>query len=115
MRIHQYYVYIITNSRKTVYYIGVTNNIEQRLADHYFNRGDRKTFAGRYYCFYLVYYEIFKYVDKAILRETELKTWKRSRKDLLILDKNLTLGFLNNKFMDWPPGELWRRKQKEEQ
>lgn len=30
-----YSVYILTNYTKTVLYIGVTNNLEQRLIEHY--------------------------------------------------------------------------------
>ena len=31
---HSYYVYIITNGHRTSFYIGVTNNLRQRLAKH---------------------------------------------------------------------------------
>ena len=47
---HTYYVYIITNYSKSVLYTGRTNNLEQRLVEHYSNRGLPKTFAGRYHC-----------------------------------------------------------------
>ena len=30
---HLYFVYIVTNHEKTVLYIGVTNNLESRLAE----------------------------------------------------------------------------------
>lgn len=32
-----YYIYILTNYNKTVLYIGVTNNLSQRLIEHYLN------------------------------------------------------------------------------
>jgi putative endonuclease len=31
----QYFVYILTNYKKTVLYTGVTNNLEQRIIEHY--------------------------------------------------------------------------------
>ena len=34
-----YFTYITTNPRKTVFYVGVTNNLERRLTEHYENRG----------------------------------------------------------------------------
>ena len=66
---HLYFSYILTNPERTVLYIGVTNNLEARLAEHYFNRGKPKTFTGKYYCYNLIYYEEFQYVNAAIARE----------------------------------------------
>jgi len=65
-RQHLYFVYIVTNSERTVLYPGVTNNLEQRLVEHYCNRGQKKTFAGKYYCYNLVYFEEFQYINDAI-------------------------------------------------
>ena len=42
-----YFVYITTNPGRTVLYTGVTNDLEVRLRQHYENRGNKKTFAGR--------------------------------------------------------------------
>jgi putative endonuclease len=39
----QYFVYILTNYKKTVLYTGVTNNLEQRIIEHYLDRGNVKT------------------------------------------------------------------------
>lgn len=33
-----YFTYITTNPRKTVFYVGVTNDLEKRLTEHYENR-----------------------------------------------------------------------------
>ncbi|HEX8328204.1 MAG TPA: GIY-YIG nuclease family protein [Hymenobacter sp.] len=44
-----YYLYITTNPARTVLYIGVTNNLFVRIAQHYANRGSAQTFAGRYF------------------------------------------------------------------
>lgn len=95
---HNYYVYIITNSNKTVLYIGVTNNLTRRLKEHYANRGNKKTFAGRYYCNNLVYYEHFTYINQAINREKELKKWRREKKEFLITQQNPEWHFLNEQF-----------------
>jgi len=107
---HWYYVYIATNPERTVLYIGVTNNIEQRLSEHYFNKANPKTFAGKYYCYNLVYYEEFQYVKDAIASEKELKGWSRKKKDDLIKTKNRDLTFLNAQVcIHWPPKETEKR------
>ena len=54
-----YFIYFITNPNKTVLYLGVTNDLERRLDEHYRNRGNKKSFASRYHCFKLVYWEWF--------------------------------------------------------
>ena len=68
-----YYVYITTNPAETVLYIGVTNNLARRLGPHYDNRGNPETFAGRYYCYHLLYVEQLPDIKNAIAREKELK------------------------------------------
>jgi putative endonuclease len=91
---HDYYVYITTNPRKTVLYVGVTNNLSVRLQQHFENRGEKETFAGRYYCHKLLYWEHYKYVNDAIAREKELKTLTREKKMELIKSINPDLGFI---------------------
>ena len=96
MKDHNYFVYIITNPIKTVLYIGVTNNLDIRLQQHYDNRGEPETFAGRYFCYNLLYWERFQYIDHAIEREKELKKWSRIKKERLINEFNKEWRFLNN-------------------
>jgi putative endonuclease len=56
---HNYFTYIITNPGKTVLYTGMSNGMKRRIVEHYLERGKPETFAGRYYCYHLVYYERF--------------------------------------------------------
>jgi putative endonuclease len=91
------FVYITTNENKTTLYIGVTNNIQNRLGQHYADSmGKRKSFAGRYNCYYLIYYEGFNSIDDAIYREKEIKKWRREKKICLIEELNPEWEFLNN-------------------
>jgi len=89
-----YYVYITTNPGKTVLYTGVTNDLKRRLFEHYQNKGDKKTFAGRYYCYKLLYYEYHTDIYEAIKRETEIKDLSRKKKEELIATKNPYWHFL---------------------
>jgi putative endonuclease len=89
-----YYVYITTNPAKTVLYIGVTNSLPRRIGQHYENRGNNDTFAGRYFCYNLLYYEQFTDIKAAISREKELKGWTRAKKDALIATMNPDWEFL---------------------
>ncbi|MCT4613966.1 MAG: GIY-YIG nuclease family protein [Marinifilaceae bacterium] len=63
------YVYITTNPKKTVLYIGVTNNLKRRIYEHFHNKGKNTSFAGKYYCYNLVYFEHFTNIEEAIARE----------------------------------------------
>ncbi|RIV43581.1 GIY-YIG nuclease family protein [Flagellimonas pelagia] len=95
-----YFIYITTNEKRTVLYIGVTNNIQQRLSQHQFDtQHAKKSFAGRYNCFYLVYYERFDSIEMAIAREKELKKWRREKKDRLIFSFNPDWEFLNEQLV----------------
>ena len=91
------FVYITTNENKTTLYIGVTNDIQRRLSQHYFDsQNTRKSFAGRYNCYHLLYYEGFETVEAAIYREKELKKWRREKKDRLISSLSPNWEFLNS-------------------
>ena len=100
MKNHNYFVYITTNPAKTVLYIGVTNDLETRLQQHYDSRGKSKTFAGKYYCYHLIYWERFQYIDHAIEREKELKKWNRTKKEHLIATLNPEWRFLNEEIRE---------------
>ena len=94
---HNYYVYILTNIHRTVLYIGVTNDMASRIFEHEEDAKEaKKTFAGKYNCSYLLYWEHYQFVQSAIAREKELKGWKRERKIELIKTINPELRFLND-------------------
>ena len=98
-------VYITTNYTRSVLYTGVTNNLEQRIIEHYLQRGNNKTFAGKYHAYFLLYFECFDNIHVAIDREKQIKDWRRSRKLDLIRRMNSRLEFMNEKlFGKWPPG-----------
>ncbi|MEO7978866.1 GIY-YIG nuclease family protein [Flavobacterium sp.] len=96
---HSYYIYIITNKSKTVFYTGVTNNLKIRLNQHKENiTGKNKSFASKYNVEFLLYYEKFTWIQEAISREKEIKGWSRNKKLELIKTINPDLDFLNNLF-----------------
>ncbi|NMH89190.1 GIY-YIG nuclease family protein [Flavivirga algicola] len=93
---HNYYVYILTNKRKTVLYTGVTNNLKERLYFHGNPEPFSKAFTSRYRCFYLIYYEHFFEIEDAIKREKQIKGWSRDKKNSLITNTNPEWKFLND-------------------
>jgi putative endonuclease len=96
---HTYYIYIITNKSKTVFYTGVTNNLKIRLNQHKENITDgNKTFASKYKVEYLLLYEKSTWIQEAIIREKEIKGWSRNKKLELIKTINPDLDFLNHLF-----------------
>ena len=92
---HNYYVYIITNKIKTVLYIGVTNNLVDRLYYHNNPEAHSKSFSHKYKCKYLLYFEHFTDIETAINREKQLKKWNRTKKEFLINLQNPKWDFLN--------------------
>lgn len=100
MKQHNYFVYITTNPGRTVIYVGMTNDLVTRLQQHYENRGNPKTWAGKYYCHKLVWWERHQYVDHAIEREKEIKKWRREKKNALIESMNPNWYFLNISIQD---------------
>ncbi len=83
-----YYVYITTNPGRTVLYTGVTNVLKRRLLEHYRNRGKKSSFAGKYYCYDLIYYEHFGDAGQAIAREKDIKSMSRTMKEDLVASMN---------------------------
>ena len=112
MKQHNYFVYIITNSNRTALYIGVTNFLEQRLIEHYLNKGNSTSFAGKYYCYNLVFYERHTYINNAIAREKQIKKWSRNKKMDLIKIENPKLDILNHTIMEWNPNANWSKRSK---
>ena len=82
----RYYVYIMA-SKGRVLYIGV-GFLFHRVLQHKSCEAD--SFTARYNITRLVYYEVFKYVNNAIARETEIKKWRREKKIALVEAGNPT-------------------------
>ena len=100
MRDHNYFVYILTNFHRKVLYTGVTNDLERRLHEHRISsETDKKSFTGKYNCFYLVYWERHQWIQHAIEREKEIKGWNRVKKERLIESINPDWKFLNDEVM----------------
>ncbi len=95
---HNYYIYIVTNKNKTVLYTGITNDLCRRLEEHKENSIPfrHSSFAGKYNAYFLLYYEHFQDVNDAIVREKEIKGWRRSKKEALINSLNPEWKFLND-------------------
>ena len=103
--------YITTNRKQQVLYCGVTNDLSQRIIEHYQCRGLSDTFAGKFFCYWLIYYEQFKYINNAIDREKEVKHRRREKKEALINTFNPESKFLNFELFDkWPPPDLFHRR-----
>jgi putative endonuclease len=101
---YNFWVYIVANWKKSTLYVGMTNNLRQHLKEHYDNRGKPDTFAGKCYCYNLVYYEWHQYVNNAIAREKQIKDWSRERKNQLIAEFNPQWLFFNKEICgEWPP------------
>lgn len=80
------YIYFITNAHNNVLYIGVTNSLRRRIAEH--KAKINKGFTYKYNCEKLVYYEKYDSIVDAIAREKQLKNWKREWKNELVNEFN---------------------------
>ena len=77
-----YYVYVLECVDKS-YYTWVTNDLERRYTEH---------ILGKHYGSYtfwkrpvkLVYFEEFRNIELAIMREKQIKGWTRKKKEYLI-------------------------------
>ncbi len=86
MKIHIYYVYILTTKNNKVLYVGVTNDLVRRVNEH--KKGLHEGFTKRYHVNKLIYFEIYDYIEHAIAREKQIKAYSRDKKLNLINLKN---------------------------
>lgn len=95
--IYTFYVYILTNKAKTVFYTGVTNNLRRSLEEHK-EKLNPNSFTARYNVEFLIYYEKYGWIQQAIAREKEIKLLRRDLKLELIKEFNPNMEFLNKRF-----------------
>ena len=81
-----YYVYILASRHHGTLYVGVCNNVSNRLSQHREGRGSQ--FVRKYGIVRLVYMEIYASPQEAIAREKQLKNWHRDWKIRLIEQDN---------------------------
>lgn len=75
-------VYILTSQRNGTLYIGVTSDLIKRVWEH---RSDVvEGFTKQHQVHTLVWYEVHENMESAIVREKQLKEWKRQWKIELI-------------------------------
>ena len=79
---HTYYVYMFRRNDES-YYVGVTNDIESRIASH--QNGEIITsYASCRRPVTLVYFERFHDINNAIVYEKQIKGWSRKKKEALL-------------------------------
>lgn len=95
---NQFYIYILTNWNNSVMYIGVTNNLKRRIFEH--KNKLVKGFTERYNVNKLVYFEETPDVYVAIIREKQLKKWRREKKNNLVNSMNPEWNDLSEGWFD---------------
>lgn len=81
-------VYIVASDRNGTIYVGVTSNLLGRIYQH--RSGEIGGFTERYHVKRLVWFEPHERMESAILREKQLKNWRRAWKLALVEKDNPT-------------------------
>lgn len=79
-------VYILVNHPHGTFYVGVTGDLNTRMAEH--DQGLIDGFTKQHGIKTLVYYEMHETFDDAIRREKRLKRWNRAWKVRLVEQMN---------------------------
>jgi putative endonuclease len=80
------HVYILARKPFGTLYIGVTNDLRRRVAEH--RLGTKPGFTKKHDLKQLVYFEVFDTPSRAIAREKQLKAGSRQRMINLVLKDN---------------------------
>jgi len=80
-----YFIYILSSFKTDRYYVGCTNNINQRLKKH--NKGYVRS-TKSYRPWKLVYQEEFNTLSVARKREKQIKSWKSRYNIEKLMGKN---------------------------
>jgi putative endonuclease len=79
------FVYIMTSGKNGTLYIGVTSDLPKRIYEH---KNDLvESFTKKYQVHDLVYFEEASEIGSAIMREKQMKAWKRQWK-IELIEKN---------------------------
>ncbi len=81
-----YWVYLMASGKCGTLYVGVTNNLMRRVFEH--RSGAVKGFTDRYRVHRLVWFESTPSIEAAIVKEKQIKNWKREWKIALIEKAN---------------------------
>lgn len=77
-----YHFYILRCSDDTLY-CGMTNDLAKRIKEHNGSKKSAKYTSGRRPV-KLVYHENFPTIQEALKRESEVKKWTKSKKEVLV-------------------------------
>ena len=80
------YIYILSNSTRSMTYIGVTSDLKKRITEHKTETGS--SFTRKYHLKFLIYFEEFTEIHQAIAREKQLKNWHKEWKWDLVKSMN---------------------------
>ena len=81
-----FYVYILSSKRNGTLYTGITSNLLKRVYEHKHRLVEG--FTKKYKVHSLVWYEVHESAESAIMREKQIKKWKRDWKLKLIEKEN---------------------------
>ena len=76
-------MYIMSSLNNRTIYTGVTSRLPGRVWEHK-EKIYPASFTARYNCVKLVWYEFHITIEEAIVREKQIKRWKRAKKIKLI-------------------------------
>ncbi|WP_421730068.1 GIY-YIG nuclease family protein [Brevundimonas sp.] len=81
-----FYVYLLASGPFGWLYVGVTNDLVRRVAEH--KQGLVPGYTAEHGIDQLVWYESHAYINNAILREKRIKRWRREWKFALVEQDN---------------------------
>ncbi|MHC4214326.1 MAG: GIY-YIG nuclease family protein [Planctomycetota bacterium] len=89
----KYFAYILRCSDGS-FYVGSTDDVQERLLKH--NSGRASTWTAARLPVKLLYQEVYETQEMAIQRERQIKKWSRAKKKALIAQETVTLKRLSS-------------------